>query len=234
MSGRDTYAMLITSLPRPGALASAKHTPVSRLRLDRRLALLEPDDLQTLRDIESVLDWSRLDMETTDADALEHAEDVLGRLKRPTLRRMTQSRLELRTLVAALRRRAAGEDAPAKSEVWGYGRWLGRIRKNWTAPDFGLGGVYPWLAEADQLLKAGDARAFEHLILIEAARDVRRRAAGHWFDLEAVVAYVLEWNIVARWTTSNAEAASRRFDEMVAEGLGRFGAQDERGIETWV
>ena len=113
-----------------------------------------------------------------------------------------------------------GEGPPPSDTPWGFGRWVGHITRNWTDPDFRLGGVFPWLGEADRLMRADDTVALERLILEQAYRRLQRQAGEHEFDFEAVVRYVLKWNIVDRWGRYNSEAAARRFEKLAEAGLG--------------
>ena len=93
------------------------------------------------------------------------------------------------------------------------------IARNWRAPAFGLGHIFPWIKDADQLLTQGEAFALEQLLLRLVERDLKRLGALHEFDFEAVVLYVLRWSLIERWTRYNAEAASRRFAQLLADGL---------------
>ena len=61
---------------------------------------------------------------------------------------LVEAQLEQCTLVAALRRRRSGDPAPALGETWGIGPRLADIGAHWQAALFGLGAVFPWLAEA--------------------------------------------------------------------------------------
>jgi len=220
MTEQDAYVMLLSSLTRPEALFLAKQPPLSRLKLEQRLRLLEPEDREALQLVEHALDWRELKMSTSDADVIERGRQAIGKIKSKSLQEIIRNRLELRTAIAALRRRAHGEGPPAKGMSWGFGRWVGRIRHYWTDPGFRLDGVFPWIREADRLIKAPDAVALERMILDQANRLLQRHAQRHAFDLEAVVIYVLKWNIVDRWTRANSEAARRRFDDLVKLGLG--------------
>ena len=49
--------MLLSSLPYHGPLFSAKVTPLSRIRLQERLSLLEPDDRREVDAVAKLLDW---------------------------------------------------------------------------------------------------------------------------------------------------------------------------------
>ncbi len=220
MRDSDPYVMLISSLPSPEALFLAKQPPLSRLKLDQRLRVLTPEDAETLNLVEKALDWRQFTMTMTEEEAIDRGRKALSQIEDETLQLIVRDRLEIRTCIAALRRRNRGEQAPAPGTPWGFGRWVGHISRNWTDATFGLDLVFPWLREADRLMKQDDPMALQRLILEQAYKKMDRRAEGHDFDFVAVVLYVLKWNIVDRWGRYNAEAASRRFEELTEAGLG--------------
>jgi hypothetical protein len=219
MSASHRYAMLITSLPYHGALFGARQAPLSRIRLRQRQRLLEEQDRACLRTVANLLEWSRQGMECSDAAFVALAKAELPKLDNAFARELVIWRLELRTVVAALRRRHQGQAAPAGRDGWGYGRWLGHIRRHWNEPQFRLERVYPWLAQARTLLESGDALALERLLLNAVWEHLDRVSEGHYFDFEAVLIYSMRWDLVARWTAYRGEAAVTRFDEMVQDGL---------------
>ncbi|MGI9413141.1 MAG: hypothetical protein ACR2PM_05705, partial [Hyphomicrobiales bacterium] len=155
-------------------------------------------------------------------DVIDRGRTALSRIDNETLQVIVRDRLELRTCVAALRRRMRGDGPPPPETPWGFGRWVGHISRNWTEPGFRLDGVFPWLREADRLMREDDTIALERLILEQSYMRLRRQAGEHEFDFEAVVIYVLKWNIVDRWGRYNAEAAARRFDDLTRAGLGAY------------
>lgn len=220
MSDPNAYIMLLSSLPSPEALFHAKQPPLSRLKLDQRLRVLAPEDAVTLALVESVLAWRSLPMTASEQDVIKRARDAISRIENETLQLIVRDRLEIRTCMAALRRRARGEGAPSPETPWGFGRWVGHIARNWTEPTFRLDNVFPWLREADRLMKQNDPTALERLSLETSFKRLQRRAEGHAFDFEAVVIYVLKWSIVDRWGRYNSEAASRRFEDLTQAGLG--------------
>ena len=222
MSDPDAYVMLISSLPRSEKLFLAKQPPLSKFRLEQRLRVLLAEHAAQLKLVESALNWSNLSMSVTDSEAVDRSCDALARIESTTLRSIVQERLELRTAVSALRRRARGDAAPPEGTAWGVGRWVGHIARNWSEPGFRLDRVFPWLREADGLLRADDTLALERLILDQANRLLQRHAADHIFDFEAVVIYVLKWNIFDRWARANAEAAAARFEDLTRAGLGTY------------
>ena len=219
MSASHDYAMLITSLPYHGPLFGARHAPLSRIRLRQRQRLLDEKDRATLRVVADLLEWSRQGMERSDAAIIARARAELPQLDSAFVRDLAVWRLELRTVVAALRRRHRGLAAPADRDSWGFGRWLGHIRRHWSEPQFRLERVYPWLTEARTLLESGDALGLERLLLSAVWEHLDRVAEGHYFDFEAVLIYSMRWDLVARWTGYRAEDALSRFEEMVREGL---------------
>jgi hypothetical protein len=226
MSGSDAYAMVMASLPRSERLFLAKQPPISRLKLERRLQQLSPEDREVVMQMEAALDWRAIDLMASDAVVLARATSALAALESPTLRDIIRERLDLRTCMAALRRRARGEGPPLARAGWGFGRLLNRITQCWGEPSLGLERVFPWIGQADQLLRQPDPVALERLILEQHYRLLQRQSLGHAFDLEAVVIYVLKWNIFDRWATGNREGAARRFEALTAEGLGPQGALD--------
>ena len=219
----NDYIMLMTSLPYHGPLFAATQTPLSRLKLQRRLKILPAADQACLAAIEELLQWDRLDAQDDDAGFVRQARKTLAALDNQTLKEIVVARLEVRSLIAALRRRAKGLAAPAETELWAIGRWSQEIRKNWTEPHFGLLRACPWLADAKRYLETGDALALERLLLGLIWNSLARKADGHHFDFEALVIYVLRWDIIDRWTRYNADQASARFHQLIDAGLSGHG-----------
>jgi hypothetical protein len=228
MSDPNAYVMLITGLPRPEALFRSKRPPLSRLKLDRRLRVLTPEDAESLARVEQILTWSSQPIAMTEAQFVAKVKTAMQAIDNETLRLIIRDRLEIRSCIAALRRRHRGEAAPTAGTVWGYGRWLAHIARNWSETSFRLDGVFPWLREADRLLKTGDSLALQRLLLDQVWKNVSRHAGEHEFDFEAVVIYVLKWDIVDRWVRHDSEQAAARFEQMTETGLGDYANLFER------
>lgn len=211
----DPYVMLVASLPALGTLLSNRAPPINQTRLEQRLNALDPEDHADLDALRSLLSWSRLGIGDEDAAFVERAVRVIAAVRSDTLRAAASERLEIRTLLAALRRRHRGEDAPAPGTVWGYGRFVETIRANWAVSDFGVGRLFPWVVKAREKLDAGDAAGLERIALQAAWDSGARHAAGHEFDFEAVAFYVLRWSLVDRWSRYDAAAAAARFAELL-------------------
>lgn len=217
MSDPDAYIALISSLPGSERLFVAKQPPLSRLRLERRLAVLTSEDARVLKALEHALNWGGYGMEVTDAQAIKRCKEALEDTPHPTLRKILVERMDLRTAVAALRLRKQGGSPP--SGVFGMGRWSRHIPENWGDPHFRLEGAMPWTKDAKQLLEAEDPLGLERLLLSVSHKQLKRHASRHIFDFEAVAIYVLKWNIFDRWAQSNAQDAAKRFEHLAQQAM---------------
>lgn len=224
MSENTRYAMLMASLPpHPLSLWDLKNKPVSRIHLERRLRLLPEQDRQQLEQLESVLHWAKMDPDkSSDAVIAAETERVIQSIEVALLRDAIVWRMELRTLITAIRRRKLGMKAPQKNEAWGYGQIVTFIRKNWQMDDFNLAHRFAWLKQAHSLFETDQSVELEKLLLNLSWQHYERIGQSHYFDFEAVVIYVLRWNIVNRWAQCNEEIAMRQFEALVHDGLGDF------------
>jgi hypothetical protein len=212
------YTTLMASLPPLGGLFEAREPAISRLRLQKRLGLLTAADRQLLHRVQAILG----DPPLADGPLLAEAERFAREVRQPLVRQLVRHRLELRTVMAALRRRRRGEQEPPRDQAWGHGRLLAPIHRHWRHPHLGLDGLCPWIGEAVALLEADDLIGLERLLFSLLWRELDRLALGHSFDLEAVVIYVARWSLVERWSSYDSAEAARRFRQLVAAGLGRF------------
>ena len=217
---RTDYAMLMSSLPpHPMSLWDLKNKPVSRLHLERRLAQLNEHDRQQLVEIESILHWAKMSSGNSDALISAEAQRVIQSIDSPLLKNVITWRLELRTIIAAIRRRKLGTGAPAKNEHWGYGSVVPLIFKNWQVDDFSLNYRFAWVKKANTFFASEQSVELEKLLLNLSWQHYENMGRSHYFDFTAVVIYVLRWNIVNRWAQCDQEIAMRQFDELVNNGL---------------
>jgi hypothetical protein len=217
------YTMLIASLPpHPMSLWDFKHKPVTRLRLERQLKLLTEQDSQQLAAIESILHWAKMQEANSDAEIAIEADRVVKSIHNPLLQEAIIWRLELRIIITAIRRRKLNRPPPDKHEHWGYGQVLPLIRNNWQLDDFGLSHRFPWVAKAQDLFVKDESVELEKLLLNLSWQHYEKLSQSHYFDFEAVVLYVLRWDIVNRWTQCDEQAAMLQFEALVNRGLGDF------------
>jgi len=218
------YTLLMASLPPLGGLFEARAPAISRLKLQSRLeSLLHPEDRRTLDLLASFLSQAVRDdaslAEPIDARLLQAAQSFFAQVANPTLRQLVTTRLDLRTILAALRRRHRGEHEPPRGESWGFGAWVPAIERRWKEPAFGLEAVFPWIPEVARLLEAGDLVNLERTLFTVIWKDLERLSAGHLFDVEAVIIYVARWALVDRWSRYDAAAAESRFAALVDAAL---------------
>src|SRR5271166_2894027 len=131
----NSYYMLISSLPALPPRFEVDRLPITLERLQARLRMLEPEDAQTINRMLDILDWSRQIVEASDAAVVKRYSDLMRGITNPLMREVVGVGIDVRMIVAALRRRRHGLDAPAI----GFGQWFGHIRGHFNQPDFGLG-----------------------------------------------------------------------------------------------
>jgi hypothetical protein len=225
----DRYLTLLSSLPAHGPLFGARHTPLSWLRLEQRLKWLEDEDASDIERLSSLVSWHQQRFEVEDEELILAAERSVNELHNDFARDFAIWRLELRTLVAALRRRHAGGKPPT-GRRWGFGRWVPLILRNWNDPHFRLERIHPWLPEARRMLDGGDPRGLERLLLATVWSHLERLDGEHSFDFEAVVIYVMRWQLIARLIREDSPAALDRFDALLDEACaGNGGLLDNAG-----
>lgn len=223
MSKTNQYVMLISSLPPAGELFEADQTPISYVKLESRLKdMLEEEDLEKLYIISDLVAWVRLPMEKSDIDIIESAEQFCANERNASLRKIVESFLDIHTVMSALRQRQLGLKEPPQGKTWGYGSWITHIERNWRQPDFKLVGIFSWIPEARKLIESDSVLELEKLMLKVSWDMLGKIGNGHYFDFEAVVVYVLKWDIIKRWLRYDSKMALERFHDMTDTGIGDF------------
>jgi len=218
-SHADIYITLMASMPALPTPFTARELPISRLRLAGRLKLLDERDAGILRRIEAVTEWAHVDMATEDAAVIAELDALMDELDSETLQSVVRDRFEVRTVLAAMRRRRAGYPATEFGANWGYGRYIEQIRRNWTRPHFRLRRTMPWIARLRELYDLGHTLELEYEIARIDWQSLTEASRFHEFDFDAVVLYVLRYNVVARWSQQSPTAAREQFDRLVADGI---------------
>jgi hypothetical protein len=217
------YTMLMSSLPHLPFMFAVRETPLSRLQLNRRLRMLEPEDTAILERIQAMMRWNRLSLEANDQQLVTNFQHLLIELNgRSCLQELVTTRFEQLTIVAALRRRHRGDSAPAHGLRWGHQRWVSHIEHHWTDPEFGLSKAFPWISDARRLLQADDPFGLERLLITVAWHHLGRASEGHYFDFEAVVIYALRFDLIEYWTGSDTATSKAHFQQLLQAGLGEY------------
>ena len=221
MIGPQTdYAMLIASLP-PHALSlwDVQNKSLSRVQLDRHLSLLSVEDKQILDNIEAALHWAKMPSIKQAQLAAKNADQLLSILDNYFLEDVVIWRLQIRTIMAAIRYRKLKPSLKDAVEFQGYGEVVSRIKKNWQTEDFSLNNRFPWVKEANQLFNTNETVALEKLLLNLSWQHYEKIGQGHYFDFEAVIIYVLRWDIINRWAKNDEQKAMEQFELLVEQAL---------------
>jgi hypothetical protein len=214
------YYTLLASLPHLPRFDRATRLPITRERLDARLAWLRPEDARVVRQAERFLEWQRQRLERTDAQVVDEYAALVAQVRSPALRRMIEFRFGLRVIMSALRRRRGDGGAPAPGERWAPVEWSAHIVRHWHEPDLRLAARCPWLPQARVLLEQGEPLALERLLMGLVWDHLGEVGRGHYFDLEALLVYLFRWEILDRWLRAQPATAAARIDRLVAQALG--------------
>jgi len=213
---QNQYYTLVASLPRLVRFDRAERLPINPQRLGERLRMLEPEDGEVVDRAVALLAWQGRPMARTGGEMAVEYGRLAELMDRPALKGVFEFPVNLRTVMAALRRRHRGLPVPEAGEPWGVGPLARHIERNWGEVDFGLTALYPWIPRARALLESGEALALERLLMSLNWERADRLAEGDEFGFEAVLAYLFKWDLVKRWLSHNGEAAKARFEELVS------------------
>ncbi|MGZ8239455.1 MAG: DUF2764 family protein [Methylobacter sp.] len=212
------YYTVVASFPHLPYFAEAERLPLSRLRLEQRLRMLDADETRQIFQAEFLVGW-RLPAGKLGSGGKITAQykTALQSMGQPALREFVEYRMDIQTVVAALRLRQAGRDPQQYPGIWGVGRWVKHIEANWDATDFRLSTVFPWVLEAGNCLAAVDATALDRLLMDTVWRKLSRMGDMSPFGFEAITAFVFKWDILQAWLMRDAGAAKQRFKIMIEE-----------------
>lgn len=210
------YYTLIASLPALPPHFDVDRPPISRPRLSQLFKQLSEEDADTVRQLADFFAWDRQVIQQSD-DEISRRYDELMQGQQPLVRRIVNHRINLRTIVAALRLRRDKLDPPS-----GVGEYVETIRRNWNDPTFGLGRRFPWIERFSEQMLAGETAAAERTLFEFSWRKWSRMAAEYTFSFEAIPLYVARWEIVDRWTSRDLDTGKQRFEQMMQETLGAY------------
>lgn len=211
--------MLIASLPaHKKVLFDEKQVPLSRIQLDRRLAMLDDKDAALLLMIEQLLHWSHIAQEI-DQEFLDVTLSEIDSCNNYIIKNLVIWRMDLRIILAALRLRHRGQTTPPAKAQFAFDKWFRIVHAHWQEPDMGLSSQFPWIAQVNRLLEMDESLQLEKYLLNLVWDHYRRLGQGHYFNFEAVVIYVLCWDIINRWTSYNREHALQRFNQLLQTEL---------------
>ena len=214
----DSYITLVSSLPYLPPFEKAERSPITRLRLEQRLHILEADDARQLAIAEALVSWRMsLAKPKTDKEMVLRYRTAMQKITQPALREFIEIRIDQQTILAGLRQRHVGLGSPIVEPVTVASRWAGFIASHWDASDFKLAAVYPWIPKAQSYLEANDARGLDSLLMNIIWQRLSRISETNRFGFEAVFAFVFKWDILQAWLARDAAKATSRFQELIKE-----------------
>ncbi len=215
----NSYYMLISSLPALPSRFDVERTPITLERLQARLRMLEPQDAQEISRMIGVLKWSEQFVEARDTAVVRRYGELMQEITNPLVHDVLAAGMNMRMVLAALRRRRRGSGPPAV----GFGQWFEHIRRHFNQPDCGLGHIVSWLIPFNQLLEQGDVLALYRRVLEEMWSYMRKRAQDYdTFSFEAVILYIARWDIIRRWQQLQPERGRAVFEPLVTEAMGEY------------
>lgn len=121
----------------------------------------------------------------------------------------------LRNVVAAVGARAAGR--AVEEAVVGRDEIAEQLQRS-SAADFGLRGELPYIdAVIAAMNDEGNLVEKEHKIDLVRWNEALELAAFDYFDINAILSYLVRVNIVARWTLLSERLGREMFDRLLAE-----------------
>ena len=214
----NAYYMLICSLPALPPRFDVDRLPITFERLQARLRMLEPEDAQTISRMLDILAWSRRFAEATDTAVVKRYGELMQEVTNPLVREVFAADMDVRMIMAALRRRRHGLGPPTV----GFGQWVEHIRRHFNQPDFRLGHVFPWILPFAHMLEQGDVLNLYRRVLGEIWVYLKKRAEDYDFSFEAVVLYIARWDIIRHWQQLQAERGRAVFEPLITEALGEY------------
>lgn len=210
----NTYYSLMTSLPRYAISYKTSERHLSRIQLEKRFRLLEENTKRYLDEVEWLL-WQSWFMPGLTLNELQSRSARILSESPELIKELLFSFLNLRTVLTAFSVRQAEPESKAGSIALLRGTMREQILKNWQKEDFGLGNLYPKMKAILQFAQVNQASLAEESILNLLWQLLDKFENGHYFDLMAVIIYLLRWNIVDYWSSFDVNQALAKINEMI-------------------
>ncbi|KTC84456.1 hypothetical protein [Legionella brunensis] len=207
------YYMVISSLPRIFPDYKVESPPISRLQLEKRLGLLPIETQTRLYAIESLV-WSSWFNPSQSVEKTRKDYQQLMQINSRVICNLIVWYFDLRSIVSALRMKHIGKAPPANPKNHWITHWDQKLIEHWSEPDLGLKFVYPSLIKMAEDLARNDTPAVEEFLLNFIWKYLSSIETGHYFDLEALIIYLLRWDIVQYWSTFSTTNILEKVNEL--------------------
>lgn len=207
------YYTVACSLPRMNAHFQIQETPISRVQLEKRLKLLPAEQYTLALTVESLV-WTSWFMPQQSVAQLRQVMQNVMSTQSDFVHNTLMWFFDLRSIFAALRMRNAKKEPPENPQDYWITRWNHKLLRNWNELDFGLKSVYPWLPKIAADIARKDTVAVEEFLLSYIWKYLSVLETGHYFDFEAIIIYLLRWNIIHYWSQFNNDSALKQLNEL--------------------
>ncbi|MGR9105832.1 MAG: DUF2764 family protein [Gammaproteobacteria bacterium] len=212
------YYAILGSLPHLPHFERAERLPITRLRVEQRISMLQNGEAEQLYRAEDLVGLRKsLAERRTDPTMQRRYRAAIEKIIEPTLREFVDFRIDQKTVLAALRLRLSGWEPSRGTRNWGTGRLVKPIEARWSDPDLRLTTLFPWIPTARKLLEDHDARNLDQLLLEVNWQKLNRIAERDPLGFEGVVAFLFKWDILNAWLARDAVRATQCFQAMVGE-----------------
>ncbi len=213
------YYTLVASLPALPYFERAPRVPINRVRLDQRLRMLTPEDTQELRRCERLIAWRSHDLSSPAAAIAGIYERLRAQSRYPSVLAYVDHRLQMRTVISALRARRLGTPLSELERPWGLGELVPVIERRWDVADFGLAARLPWVPHLRECIERGEALELGRAVFEREWKFLVTVADAHPFAFPEVLSYVMRRDIIERWLRRDADVARRRFSTLTQEAF---------------
>ncbi len=217
LRNRSEYFTLIASLPPLPLDFEQAGLPINRPRLESRLDMLSDRDREIIARLERFLRWERRPDQHTDRAAIAAYEGIVADIEYPLAREIVTTLMDIRIIVAALRRRRH-----ELASIEPVGSWGRHIVRNWQRTNFGLGVRFPWLEPLRLALVENKVMEAHHLVTSIIWDYLRKLADRHYFDFEAVMLYLVRWDVLSNWIKQDRDRGRERFKQLTREVMGGY------------
>lgn len=216
VTNEPDYSALLCSLPHLKDPFTYQAQSISFVQLRKRMNMLEGNDYDRIRDIRYLFYWGGLPLAIDEKELVERARRFVDSLPYPEIREWLHWRMDLRVILAALRKRKQGQSSPAESH-WSFGDCEQQIQRYWSSPCFRFEHRYPFLKAAAEHLEQGESYELERLLLTSIWHYYAQQSPTNDYGFSAVVLYVMKWDLVNRWQQYDVERAKQRFETLIQD-----------------
>lgn len=219
------YYTLVTSLPwLPEQMEKCTQLPLSRIALNRRLTLLSAIDQRQLEVAENLYHPALNDIQP-DRERVQLWSKQLQELSSLTLQEIIIQRLEVQTVIAALRYRQRSNTSA--EHFVGFGRWTEWIRHHWKEPCFALEKQIAPLEHWCELFNHQLTGELQYQLDRYAWQSLLATERNHHFTIETVISFVLRWGIAERRLKSDSDTALTDFQHLSDTLINSSGIQQQ-------